>query len=691
MRANRGVVRANRGVVRANRGVVRADLSVVRAVSSGELHSKAPGARVLTLIVARAAIPFHSGHKSPSLMKRFFLPFLGALMLMPLCGCNVIAQRVARDLAQQVKSSRKTVVAKAAPSAPVALNVAYLKSLAPLPSGEGLLVLEPKADAALQSQANWGAGAARWMQVQIGGAPQLGKTPLWGIAEDARLQLKLPDFRLSGAGADKLGQSIGVTRVATGVLRGAPAKAALVYELRDVQSGKVVGRAQISGDVATLNAQLPALARQLAALMRVQTAAKTLALTADDLKFLGTPALKPAYGQSMSAPDAKRLQSLVAKDALAGVMAQRWTNYADDKSWQAVADTMIKLAPRNALVWAEISGLGAIRVLNHGAQLKGLQKQFPNNYLLARAGLALEAGNRARAQQVKWAETAARAAPGNPFVWCDLADALWEQSNALRRGRYSNAIAFGERRQLNAFYSKAEAAATQATRVDAGYAYGWSRLAQMATFNDDDGVANAALDKSIALDPNNGDAWSWGLQMTQPKWGGDGQEFVTFAKRAAAHADTFRFPANDVSSALSGLGQRGDLKPILEIATAKDPRNVEVLTELGGFYHYEERAYRKAEKLYRQALAIDPNYGRALSQLGDLTYWVHNDPAGAEALYRGAIAADPTDGYFHANLGRMYALTGRRAAAVAQANLAKGCGFSDANHPIWNATGVSPP
>ena len=621
-------------------------------------------------------------------MKRLFFPFLGALMLMPLCGCNVIAQRVAQDLAQQVKAGKKI---KVAPSASVALNVTYLKSLAPLPSGEGLLILEPRADAALQSQTSWGAGAARWMQVQIGGAPQLGKTPLWGIAEDARLRLKLPDFKLTGANADKLGRNIGVTRVATGALRGTPAQAALAYELRDVKTGKVVGRAQISGNVASLNAQLPALARQLAALLRVQSAAKTLDLTADDLKFLGTPTIKPAYGQSMSAPDAKRLQSLVAKDALAGIMAQRWTNYADDKRWQTVADTMIKLAPRNALVWAEISGLGAIRVLSHGAQLKGLQKQFPNNYLLAHAGLALEAGNRARPQQVKWAETAARAAPDNPFVWCDLADALFAESDALRRSRYSNAIAPSEWRRLRALYSKAEAAATQATRVDAGYAYGWSRLAQMATFNDDSAVANAALEKSIALDPSNGDAWSWGLQMTQPKWSGDGDEFVAFATRAAAHADRFYFPANEVSSALSGMGRRRDLKPILEIAVAKSPRNVEVLTELGGFYHYEDRSYRKAEKFYRRALAINPNYGRALSQLGDLTYWVHNDPAGAESLYRAAIATDPSDGYFHANLGRMYALTGRQAAAVAQANIAKQLGFSDRSHPIWSATGVSPP
>jgi Flp pilus assembly protein TadD len=127
----------------------------------------------------------------------------------------------------------------------------------------------------------------------------------------------------------------------------------------------------------------------------------------------------------------------------------------------------------------------------------------------------------------------------------------------------------------------------------------------------------------------------------------------------------------------------------LQTVVAKDPKNVQALMELGAIYHYEDRAYKKAEALYRQALALSRIMAAPIRRLGDLTYWVHNNSAGAETLYRRAIAAEPNNGYFHANLGRMLALTGKQAQGVAAANQAKALGFND-DHPVWAATGVNP-
>lgn len=615
------------------------------------------------------------------------LALCGVAALPLLGGCQIIAQKAAETVIQRMGG---TIGANRAPAT---IDAAYIQSLKPLPSGAGLIVCAPVADAALKNQAAWGNGAARWLQVQVAGRPELGKTPLWGVPENARIRLGYSDLALDGAKADALAKSCGATHVAVATLRGTPAAATLNYQLRDVKTGKAVGSAKVSGPISTLTAQLPKLASAMANPLKVKVAPTNIALTADELKFLGTPRLKATYrGERLTPVDLARLKTLVGKDPLAGVMAQRWGEYNDQKSWQKVADSLLKAAPDNALVWGETAYWGSQRLVQNSAKLAALQRKYPNNYLLAQAGVALERDNKARSLQVSWAEKAVRAAPDNSYAWGDLADAYSDAAQSLRRSRYASDISAAEWTKLNAFYARYQAAAQKATQTEPQDTYAWSELAQAATFNGDSNLAQTALKKSLALDARNDSAWSWGMQMMQPKWSGSNAQFTAFATRAANHAADFYFPAEDASGVFYDAGQRSAFKGILQTVVAKDPTNVEALVELGGIYHYDDRSYKKAEKLYHAALKINPKYGRAQSMLGDLTYWVHNDPKGAEALYKSAIASSPKDGYFHANLGRMYALTGRKAQGVAEANLAKKYGFKDAaSHPVWEATGVSPP
>ena len=622
-------------------------------------------------------------------MKRSLPIILFGVAALPLLGgCQIVAQKAAEAVIEKMGGN-----IKAADRTPTIVDTAYIQSLKPLPSGSGLIVCEPIADAALQNSANWGAGAARWLQVQVAGRPELGKTPLWGVPENARIRLGYPDLKLNGKQADVLGKSCGTSHVAVGSLSGTPNSAILTYQLRDVKSGKVVGTAKISGALNALNAQLPVLARQLATQLKVKSALPaTIALSSDEVAFLGTPKLKATYrGDHLAPADLTRLKTLVEKDALAGVMALRWGNAGDEKLRGNAVNSLIKNAPDNALAWGEMAYWAPSRLMANSAKLTALQAKYPNNYLLNQAGVALERDNEARPLQISWAEKAARAAPNNSYAWNDLADSYFDASESLRRSRYSNQISSAEWRKLHGFYERYQAAAAKATSVEPKDTYAWSTLAQAATFNDDTNSAEAALEKSLALDARNSDAWSWGMQMMQPKWSGDANKFVAFTNRAASHADDFYFPAKQVKDAFAEAGQGGAVKGILQTVVAKDPENPEALTELGAIYHYEDRSYKKAEALYNQALKANPKYALASSTLGDLTYWVHNDPKGAEALYKTAIASDPKDGYFHANLGRLYALTGRQAQGVAEANAAIKLGFRDRSHPVWSATGVKAP
>ena len=616
----------------------------------------------------------------------FRLALCGVAALPLLGGCQKIAQKAAETVIQKMGGD-----IRAADRAPATLDTAYVQSLQPVASGSGLIVCEPVTNAALRNRADWGAGAARWLQVQVAGQPELGKTPLWGVPENARLRLNYPDLKLDAKRADALAISCGVSHVAVATLEGTPENAILTYQLREVKSGKVVKTAKISGDLKSLNAQLPVLARQLASGLKIKANLPAkIALSPDDIAFLGVPRLKISYRTDVMAPAAQnRLQTLAAKDPLAAIMALSWCKL-DDKNRRAVTDATLKMAPTNALVWGAAAS-EPLHIVAVSPKLAALQKKYPANYLLLEAERSLEQGNKARSLQVSWAEKAVRAAPQSSLAWNELCEANSDSAHELRRGRYSRDISSAEWVKLNRFYARAQAAAIKATQVEPRDTFAWSKLAQAATFNSDRKTAEAALEKSLALEPRNGFAWNWGMEMMQPKWSGDPVKFVNFALRAAQHAADFDFPAEDVSHVFSEAGARGDFKTVLEIVVVKDPNNYQALTELGAIYHYEDRSYKKAEQLYRQALKVNPNYDRAMSTLGDLTYWVHNDPRGAEVLYQNAIAINPKDGYYHANLGRMYALTGQNARGVAEAELAKKCGFRDRSHPVWSATGVAPP
>jgi Flp pilus assembly protein TadD len=594
------------------------------------------------------------------------LPLLG--------GCGVV-MRVAPQIGSSITGGS---------------SAGYIASLKPLASGNGVLIFEPVATPSVQSLADWGSGASRWLQVQVGGQGELGKTPSWGIQWFLQRHLNINPLRLSDKQALEAGRIAGVTHIVVGDVAGKPERPTLHYALLAVATKKKVGEWRLTGSPAQLAAKLPQTARQMAQTLGVKTpqAAPQVTLTADELAFLGRQPIHTGFRRKTPAADQARLKALAPKDALAGITVQRICEFDNAPS---LATTLSKQAPKNALVWNEIATCNPEGLMTLHGGLESLSLKYPNNYALARARTKAESGNKMRLVQVQWAETAVKASPGNVYAWIDLADAQGDAAQEIRKGKYSRQMTWQESQQVNAIYPKAMAAAQKATQVEAQESYAWSELAEAATFEGDSNLANSALQKAIALDSRNSDAWSWGMQMTQTKWGGTMQGYTAFIQQAAQHADQFEFDAGDATSVFTNDGQHAALKPILQTVVAKDPQNVEALMELGAIYHYEDRSYRKAEELYKQALAINPNDSRSNSALGDLTYWVHHDPAGAEALYRRGIAGNPRDGYVHANLGRLYALTGRMPQAVAEAQQAKALNFSDSTHPIWQATGVTPP
>lgn len=154
----------------------------------------------------------------------------------------------------------------------------------------GVMVCEPVGSRAACAGADFGAGCSYWLQMSVGGLPQLGQTPLWAAFARARTEMGRADMRLAPSQAAPLASILGVTHVAVGTVTGSTAHRTLTYRLRTVPSGIPVGQPlRITGTDAQIAAHLPEMARALALRLGV-TSPNILSMTgttAADLQELG--------------------------------------------------------------------------------------------------------------------------------------------------------------------------------------------------------------------------------------------------------------------------------------------------------------------------------------------------------------------------------------------------------------------
>lgn len=612
------------------------------------------------------------------------------LILLPLSACAM------SGCGLDIRSTVKAVSDNVLQANTAAANTTYVQGLKPISSGAGLVVCEPLAQQKSLKLAAFGAGCTRWLHLHASGQGALGKTPLWGTVGYARKAIGAPNLRLTSAKARELARSAGATHVATGDISEANGAIRLVLQLQNATDGQAAGEPLVlKGTREQIVAQLPGAARQLAGRLGAKspTIPTKLAVAPADLQFLGKAPWQGAQTKGVPSgvtpSDAARLRSLSAREALAGVLLQRSSTIGPDEAWTPVVAQLMRHTPQNALVMGEVSHLRAPLMASHRVTVDKLAARFPNNYLLAVAQGCLARIARNRAAELTFAEREVRAAPENVVAWLRLSAALYNSARDLRRGRYSSQISSSQWTTLRDLYSKRLAVTHKITRLAPNWTYAWLELAKAATFAGSRSEAEKALWKALQLDAGNGEAYQWGLEMFQPKWGGSPQDLLKLSTQAANNAEKYCINVRPMVRAFHETRQQDQLLPILKQIVQKDPRNAGAAHELGAIYHYQQRSYRKAEQLYNAALAVDPNDGRANSSLADLYQFVKNDPAGAERLYRRAISSEPSNGYFYANLARCLALKGRRNQAMAAVQKAKALGYTD-EHPVWELLGVKP-
>jgi tetratricopeptide (TPR) repeat protein len=473
-------------------------------------------------------------------------PVIFAVVVLSLAGAGAYAKRLIRQAAEHKSAAVIDGLIQESDAFP------EVSALKPLPSGPGVLVLEP-VGGAHPGYASFGAGCARWLQLVVGGQPEFGKTPLWASVDVARKSLGAADLRLSLEDAIKLGDKLGITHVAVGTLAGDAKNGTLSYQLWEIIGRKPVGTPVVSrGTNQAIADSLPAVAGALCKHLGLRKPAVPVRVgdAAFELGIVG--ALPWCPGEEIPA---ERMQTLGGQS---GLVPQNYplatnahvpllTGFAFLVNRGALQDGpqlmrwgagLVKLLPGNALVLAEL-GYQAPEAQNLDAkalplaEVRRLLKRTPNSYLLhTAAGFYLKAQGAPDVGRTD-AEMAVRCAPQNPSAWISLAGMIDEQADLIRQARFISDMTDAESAQVQQFYEAALPLLIHAVRLDPSSQRGWLILAQMTAFAGEEELALAAYERAYRIDSSDRGTLSWGIQLYQPKWYGDENRLKRVAERMA--------------------------------------------------------------------------------------------------------------------------------------------------------------
>lgn len=111
-------------------------------------------------------------------------------------------------------------------------------------------------------------------------------------------------------------------------------------------------------------------------------------------------------------------------------------------------------------------------------------------------------------------------------------------------------------------------------------------------------------------------------------------------------------PAPSAANPATSVGDLESMAAPLKVALDADPKNVDLLVQLGNLY-YDKQVFAPAIEYYRRALALRPNIVNVRTDLGT-AYWYSGFPDKAIAEYRKSLAVDPAHPQTLFNMGVVY-------------------------------------
>ena len=579
---------------------------------------------------------------------------------------------------------------------PPALPPTAATTSAPKAFPVGLVVCAPIAAPSDTDRGRFGDGCGRWLELMAAGQPEFAQTPLWQELDRAQQEMGRSDLRLSPPDARKLAGILGATHAALGHLSGTASHGALTYQVWRLADGKPIGAPlSVTGSEAQILSGLPGLARTLASRLGVAAPRiqKTFAGSPADMALLGGLPLAP--GATITDADAERLCVLAPREALAALFYLNCARPAGETERLKTARLLLAQLPENSLAWATVGWVDAYGLRSTGPALARNSGRFPQNYLFALCNVWRSRETNDRKAEMAAATLVTRAAPRNPAAWLTLAYTLGDIAEDVRKGRLAGHMSPAEWAYLNKVYPQWLAATKRAAALDPQYGAAWQRVATAATFVGDRRTADAAFWKALRLDRDKEEVYSWGLEMYQPKWGGDPASLAKVAGLAAAqHYDDVGTVATIVDSlrnagfdaqagSLAGafaaqcraaasrapndwaareqlagaLGQQQDKDGAIrehQAAIRLCPDDANLYYNLGLAYDDRPRT-RLAVGAYQDALRLDPAMRGARVKLGYDLKHLHQFPAAARELAL-AVRENPRDPDVFYALGELYGM-----------------------------------
>ena len=407
----------------------------------------------------------------------------------------------------------------------------------------GILIAEPVVQNADEEAAQFGAGCGRWLFWAVGGLPQLGSTPAWSEVNGVETQLKRKDLRLTKEEGLRAARALGVSHLATGSISGQGEKLNLSYQLWSVQLPAAPGAASLNalgeplvaaGSYDQIIERLPVIAREIATHLNIKDAALPEKVGASSVALAMVGKVQTSGG--IDDEQHEEFTRLAQEFPLANLMVALYDGREDEAEDDRMREGTLRLSllnsPDNTFMWGVVGPPSEEQSAEYERELKRRHLQFPQNYQLARALVIWKQWKEDVGGARETAETAAVNAPQNPYAHLLLANAISDQADSVRNSRLFRDMSAQEQATVRILYPLWEKSTLRAANLTGENAEAWLEVAQAATFNSHRAVADQAIWKALELDPEYIAAYSWGLQMFQPKWRNDDGNLWKLTQRA---------------------------------------------------------------------------------------------------------------------------------------------------------------
>lgn len=425
--------------------------------------------------------------------------------------------------------------------------------LEPYENGPGVLVSDPMAEGPIEANIEaFGTACTRWMQLVISDQAKLGQTPtLLNIYADSD-QKNRKIWQLQAGNVDDMelaSRSLGVTHVLTSKLNGNAQNLSLELQLVTAPEAQLVGEAiQLSGSPEQIVAALPGATRRVLSALEIENprVPAPIGATPDEFIVCGQALREP--WQALPNTLKEKLRRLGTRFPLAALAGA-------GEGEASFIPLLLPNGSQSLAIMAYVAETAPYQMLpysNSGSPVAGFSPQNYQALVIAR-----QSGLQANARSM--AEMAVRAAPRNPWAWVQLSIVLGDTADATRKGRTTDRMSPAEVQEVQNLYALQQAAAARAVKLDDRNASAWLQVAVAAMFNGDNEAATKAFWTAQRLQPDYELIYNWGLQMHQPKWGGNPATLLQVVELAAANDSLLLRTAGSLAEALSASDWRDPL------------------------------------------------------------------------------------------------------------------------------------